>query len=153
MIQGRPTGKRERYYFETEKEAKKAAADRNRQITAFGSKSTLSDSDRVMAAECIKMLAPFEKTLYQATHFYRDFLEKTTSSITVTELCDRVATEFDRRLKDDEFRSNRHHESMHETIRKFRAKFGSVPIKVLEGTTIKAWLALEPLAVRAIRKC
>jgi hypothetical protein len=37
MIQGRPTGKRERYYFATEKEAKKAAADRNRQIAAFGS--------------------------------------------------------------------------------------------------------------------
>ena len=28
MIAGRPTGKRERYYFGTEKEAKKAAADR-----------------------------------------------------------------------------------------------------------------------------
>jgi hypothetical protein len=37
MIQGRPTGKRERFYFATEKEAKKAAADRNRQIAAFGS--------------------------------------------------------------------------------------------------------------------
>jgi hypothetical protein len=91
MIQGRPTGKRERFYFETEKDAKKAAADRNRQISSFGSQNTLSDSDRVMAAECIKMLTPFGKTLYQATHFYRDHLEKTTTSITVAELCDRVA--------------------------------------------------------------
>jgi integrase len=148
MIQGRPTGKRERFYFETETEAKKAVADRNRQIAAFGSQNTLSDSDRVMAAECIKMLAPFGKTLYQATHFYRDYLEKTTTSITVSELCDRVTGEFDRRLKGNEFRSNRHHISMNETIRKFRAKFGSVPIKTLKGTTIKAWLALEPLAVK-----
>jgi hypothetical protein len=148
MIQGRPTGKRERFYFETETEAKKAVADRNRQIAAFGSQNTLPDSDRVMAAECIKMLIPFGKTLYQATHFYRDYMEKTTTSITVNELCDRVAKEFDRRLKDKEFRSNRHHISMNETIRKFRAKFGSVPIKTLKGTTIKAWLALEPLAVK-----
>jgi integrase len=148
MIQGRPTGKRERFYFETETEAKKAVADRNRQIAAFGSQNTLSDCDRVMAAECIKMLAPLGKTLYQATHFYRDYLEKTTTSITVDELCDRVAAEFDRRLKDNEFRSNRHHISMNETIRKFRAKFGDVPIKTLKGTTIKAWLALEPLAVK-----
>jgi integrase len=148
MIQGRPTGKRERFYFETEKDAKKAVDDRNRQIAAFGSQNTLSDSDRVMAAECIKMLAPFGKTLYQATHFYRDFLEKTTTSITVTELCDRVAKEFDRRLKDGEFRSNRHHKSMGETIRKLSEKFGSVQIKILKGTTIKAWLALLPLAVK-----
>jgi hypothetical protein len=37
---------------------------------------------------------------------------------------------------------------MNETIKKFRVKFGSVPIKTLKGTTIKAWLALEPLAVK-----
>jgi hypothetical protein len=65
MIQGRPTGKRERYYFESETDAKKAVADRNRQIAAFGSQTTLPDSDRVMAAECIKMLIPFGKTLYK----------------------------------------------------------------------------------------
>jgi hypothetical protein len=54
MIQGRPTGKRERFYFETETEAKKAVADRNGQIAAFGSQNTLPDYDRVMAAEGIR---------------------------------------------------------------------------------------------------
>ena len=87
MIEGRPIGKRERYYFASEKEAKKTAADRNRQIAAFGSQTSLTDTDRVMSAECIKMLAPFGKTLYDATHFYRDYLEKTTSSVSVAELC------------------------------------------------------------------
>ncbi len=29
---------------------------------------------------------------------------------------------------------------MNETIKKFRTKFGRVPIKTLTGTTIKAWL-------------
>jgi hypothetical protein len=51
LIQGRPTGKRERYYFEPEKEAKKAAATRNLQITAFGLQTTLSDSYILMQAE------------------------------------------------------------------------------------------------------
>ena len=77
---------RERHYFENEKDAKKAAADRNRQITAFGSQTALPDADRLMAAECIKILSPFGKTLYDATNFYRDYLEKTSSSITVSKL-------------------------------------------------------------------
>jgi hypothetical protein len=71
-----------------------------------------------------------------------DHLEKASSSVTVGELCDRVATEFNRRLKNQES-SQRHYTSMRETLKRFRAKFDSVPIKVLRGTTIKAWLALE----------
>ena len=100
-----------------------------------------------MAAECIKMLAPFGKTLYDAARFYRDHLEKTSFFITVGELSDRVATEFDRRLKNEES-SQRHYTSMRETLKRFRAKFDSVPIKVLKGTTVKAWLGLEPLSVK-----
>lgn len=48
-IEGRPTGRRERYYFKTEKEAKKGAADRNNQIVAFGSQVALPETERVMA--------------------------------------------------------------------------------------------------------
>jgi Histidine kinase-, DNA gyrase B-, and HSP90-like ATPase len=36
-IEGRPKGRRERFYFKTEKAAKKGASDRNNQIAAFGS--------------------------------------------------------------------------------------------------------------------
>src|ERR1700722_2737627 len=100
MIQGRPTGKRERYYFGTEKEAKKAAADRNRQLAAFGSQSVLSDTERVMAAECIKMLAPFGKTLYDATHSFLE-IEKTETSVAVSELCQVVREEFAFRLANE----------------------------------------------------
>ena len=63
-IEGRPKGKRERYYFQTEKEAKKAAADRNIQIAAFGTQNLLGDTERVMAAECLKLLEPYGKTLF-----------------------------------------------------------------------------------------
>jgi hypothetical protein len=76
LIQGRPTGKRERYYFANEKDAKKAAADRNRQITRFRFATALPDADRVMAAECIEMLSPFGKTPYDVTNFYRGYWAK-----------------------------------------------------------------------------
>src|ERR1700722_12521951 len=139
MIQGRPTGKRERYYFANEKDAKKAAADRNRQITAFGSQTALPDADRVMAAECIKMLAPFGKTLYDATHFYRDYLEKTSTSKTVAELCKLVREEFVFRLA-NEGTTLRHKRTMDSELKKFEARFGDSLINTLSGNEIKKWL-------------
>jgi hypothetical protein len=68
-IEGRPKGRRERFYFKTEKAAKKGASDRNNQIAAFGSQVALPETERVMAAECIKLLSPYGKTLYDAVHF------------------------------------------------------------------------------------
>jgi hypothetical protein len=143
MIQGRPTGKRERYYFRTEKKAKKAAADRKRQVTAFGSQTALPEAERVMAAECIKMLALFGKTLYDAAHFYRDHLEKTSSSITVAKLCEIIAAEFEKRLANGGA-TLRHKRTMDSCLKKFQGRFGSSPIKTLSGTEIKEWLAAIP---------
>jgi integrase len=147
MIQGRPTGQRERYYFATKKEAKKAAADRNRQIAAFGTKTALPDADRVMAAECIKMLAPFGKTLYDATHFYRDYLEKTNNSLAVAEFAALVRAEFDLRVADKNA-SLRHRNTMFEALKKLEARFGSIPVKTISGTEIREWIAKEPWAVK-----
>jgi integrase len=65
----------------------------------------------------------------------------------VSELCDRVAQEFERRLKDEEA-SLRHFTSMKETLKRFRAKFGDVPVKTIEGNEIKGWLSQEPLAIK-----
>jgi hypothetical protein len=143
MIQGRPTGKRERYYFATEKKAKKAAADRNRQLTAFGSQTTLPEAERVMAAECIKMLVPFGKTLYDATHFYRNFLREETSSISVTKLCEIVGEEFEKRLSNGGA-TLRHKRTMDSCLKKFEARFGASPIKTLTGAEIKEWLPALP---------
>jgi integrase len=146
-IEGRPTGRRERYYFKTEKEAKKGAADRNNQIVAFGSQVALPETERVMAAECIKLLSPYGKTLYDAVHFYRNHLERQASSIFIGELCDRISSEFQRRLDNREI-SQRHFTSMKETLKKFRTRFAETPVKLLEGLEVKSWLATEPLAVK-----
>src|SRR6516165_8029611 len=121
-IEGRPTGKRERYYFFTEKQAKRAAADLNNQIAAFGTQNTLSDTERVMAGECIRMLAPYGKSLYEAVHFYRDHLDRLASSVSVRALCERVGDEFERRLATGEI-SVRHATSMKETLKKFCLRF------------------------------
>jgi hypothetical protein len=134
-IEGRPTGRRERYYFKTEKEAKKGAADRNNQIVAFGSQVALPETERVMAAECIKLLSPYGKTLYDAVHFYRNQLERQASSISIGELCDRVSSEFQRRLDNREI-SQRHFTPMKETLKKFRTRFAETPVKLLEGQEV-----------------
>jgi hypothetical protein len=68
-VEGRPAGKRERYYFASEKEAKTAAWDLNNQIAAFGTQNKLSDTERVMAGECIRLLESYGKTLYDAVQF------------------------------------------------------------------------------------
>jgi integrase len=146
-IEGRPTGKRERYYFVTEKEAKIATRNLNDQIATFGTKTSLTDSQRVMAAECIELLRPYAKSLYEAVHFYRDHLDRQASSIAVIGLCERVGAEFERRLAAKEI-SVRHNTSMRETLKKFAARFGDRHLKLLSGAEIKAWLATEPLAVK-----
>ncbi len=146
-IEGRPKGKRERFYFKTEKEAKKGAADQNNQIAAFGTQVALPETERVMAAECIRLLVPYNKSLYDAVHFYRDHLDRQSSSISVAELCDRVTDEFQRRLEHKEI-SQRHFTSMKETLKKFRARFDGTPVKILQGLEVKSWLSTEKLAVK-----
>jgi integrase len=37
---------------------------------------------------------------------------------------------------------------MRETLKKFSARFGDFPIKLLQGAEVKAWLASQPLAVK-----
>ena len=146
-IEGRPTGKRERYYFVTEKEARAAARNLNDQIAAFGTRTSLTDTQRVMAAECIEMLRPYEKSLYDATHFLRDSLDRLASSGSVRALCDRVGAEFERRLATKEI-SPRHAESMRETLRKFERRFGDETLARLTAHGIKTWLSSLDLAVK-----
>jgi integrase len=146
-VEGRPAGRKERYYFVTEKEARAAAADLNAQIAAFGTQTLLTDEERVTAAACLRILQPYGRSLYDAVHFYRDHLDRLASSVTVAELCVWVASEFERRLKVDEI-SQRHFTSMRETLKKFESQFGTFHVKFLSGAEIKAWIASLPLAVK-----
>jgi integrase len=146
-IEGRPSGVRHRYFFASEKEAKVAAADRNRQLTTFGSEAPLSFRDRTMAIDCIHQLAPFGKNLYEAVEFFKQHLSRQLTSVTVAALCDRILTEFDRRVDAKEI-SAKHRDGMKETLKKFRARFSDAHVKLLKGEAIEAWLAEQPLAVK-----
>jgi integrase len=146
-VEGRPTGQRERYYFATEKEARRAMLDLNNQIAAFGTQNNLTDAERVMSAECIKLLAPYGKTLYDAAHFLRDHLDRLATSVSVRAVCERVRAEFERRHAAGEI-SRPHALNMRETLRKFEGRFGDTPVKLLDGAEVKAWLASEPLSVK-----
>jgi integrase len=138
---------RKQFWFATEKEAKKDAADRNQQRSAYGSQMNLDSSLRFEALKAANLLQPFGKSILDAVNFYTAHLAKMTSSITVGELCDRVAFEFARRKASVEA-STRHYTSMTETLRRFKEKFHASHIKLLDGSEIKAWLSETPWATK-----
>jgi integrase len=100
----------------------------------------LDSSLRFEALKAANLLQPFGKSILDAVNFYTAHLAKLTSSITVGELCDRVAVEFARRKASGEA-STRHYTSMTETLRRFKEKFHASHIKLLDGSEIKAWLS------------
>jgi hypothetical protein len=69
-IVGFPHGKRTQYFFKTEKEARQAGADRNAEITAHGTKVSLSPVDRMRAINATERLAPFGKNIDDAVGWY-----------------------------------------------------------------------------------
>jgi len=75
-------GYRERHWYHDKKAAKQAAEDRNAELAAFGSNLSLADAHRLEAAECIKRLLPFNKSLTDATNFYLKHLNNQKTSIT-----------------------------------------------------------------------
>ena len=144
-------GKRKQYWFSTKKEAKKDADDRNQERTAYGSKINLDADARFEAAKAANLLKPYGKTILDAVQFYLEYLDKQTTSITASELCVRVLSEFERRLAAGEIRK-KHYTSMLETVRKFRGHFAERQIKLIDGTEVKAWLATLPLAVKTRKR-
>jgi integrase len=139
--------KRVQLWFRSEKEAKAAAANRNAEIKAHGTQVSLSPVDRMQAIAAAEKLAPYGKSILEAADFFIAHLDRLASSISAADLCERVGSEFERRLAAKEI-STRHASSMRETLKKFSARFGDSPIKLLQGAEVKAWLASQPLAVK-----
>ena len=80
-IVGFPHGKRTQYFFRTEKEARQSAADRNAEITAYGTRVALSPVDRMRAINATERLAPFGKTIDEAVDHFIGYLKSRESSI------------------------------------------------------------------------
>ena len=139
--------KRVQLWFRSEKEAKVAAANRNAEIKAHGTQVSLSPVDRMQAIAAAEKLAPYGKSILEAADFFIAHLDRLASSISAADLYERVGSEFERRLAAKEI-STRHASSMRETLKKFSARFGDSPIKLLQGAEVKAWLASQTLAVK-----
>ena len=146
---GFTSGKRKQYWFHTEKEAKQAAADRNSEITAYGTQVTLSAAERMRAFNAAERLSSHGKTLDDATEFYLNHLNK--SPISLSTLTKQVRAEFKRRLENNEA-STRHRESMENALRKLETHFGNRPIAEISTSEIRAWLLGLPIAAKTRNK-
>src|SRR5260221_209404 len=146
MIHRRSHGKRERIYFETEKEAKREAFARNQKIDAHGTTVKLTPEEQIFAQACMSELARVGKTLRDATdYFLMDFGRP--PAMSGNELMDRILEEYQRRLAVGEI-SRRHLETARETMHKFRQQFGQTAIDKITAGEIKEWLSDLPLAIK-----
>jgi integrase len=151
-IEGWPNGKRKRYYFQAQEQARKAAEDRNNQLISFGVGEVMPESDRLMALECIRMTRERGHSLYEATHLACSIWDRQETSITVEELCKRVTVYYNKlALQDPSKKGNT--DFMNYVARKFGAAFGTRAIKTLDGSEIRTWLEGEDLSAKTRTNC
>jgi integrase len=87
FVESRINGKRERLSFDTKAQAKAYADARNVEILNEGIQhATFSAAQRILAQECADKLAPFGKTLRDATDFLLEHLRNAARSCTATQL-------------------------------------------------------------------
>ncbi|HXO95773.1 MAG TPA: hypothetical protein VN857_04250, partial [Chthoniobacterales bacterium] len=96
FIEGWTDGKRKRFYFKSEEEAKESAKRRNEEIAAFGSRYAISDEDRQELILVRKLLLPGE-SLVDVVRAYADKRDKTVASVSVKDFCATVLAEYERR--------------------------------------------------------
>ena len=144
MIVGYPSGRRERYYYKTESEAKKAAADRNAEILAHGAQLALPPEIRREASICLSRLQPFGKTLTDAVDFFLGHEAQVVASVSVKEFTREIIAEFERRSAKREVTAA-HAARMKQTATKLAQAFGDdTPIKSITGLQIKDWITGLP---------
>jgi integrase len=150
-IVGFVNGKRTQFWFKSEKGAKAAAADKNAEITAYGTQVALSAADRVRAINATERLASFGKTIDDAVNFYLTHLSYLSSSVPFSALATQVRSEFKRRVEANEV-SERHVESLNETLKKLEAKFGERLVSEIRVEEVREWLVGLKLAAKTRNK-
>jgi integrase len=144
-------GDRKQYWFSTEKEAKEDAADRNGEMQAYGTKVNLDSETRLEAFRNAERLKPHGKDVTHAVDYYLDHLKQESASVPFSELASQVRTEFARRVKANEV-SDRHAESLRETLKKLEVRFGEKLISEIATKDLHAWLLGLPLAAKTRNK-
>lgn len=134
-LNGYPRGRREQFWFKTETLAKKAANEKNAEITATGTQDQLPYALRIGALEGNRQLAPYGKTITDAVNFYLKQLKLTERSITVRALA-KEYLEFQRVHK----RSKEHQTDLRGRFARFCLTFGDRLAHELTPAEIEQWL-------------
>jgi integrase len=143
-------GKRQRLFFEDEKSAKAKLKELTKKTRKEGEDAlALSHDFRVLAAKCSERLKPFGKTLWDATEFYLEHLERTKDSVFVS-----VAAADYQESKKRAKLSATHLDDIRLRLGRFVAAFGNRPIKGIVAGEIESWLhelALSPQSINNYR--
>jgi hypothetical protein len=85
-IVGFKDGKRKQFWYKTQEDAEKAAADLNAEIAAYGTQVSLSSVDRLRAITAADRLQAYGKTIEDAVNFYIAHLDQLNASIPFSKL-------------------------------------------------------------------
>ena len=108
------------------------ASDCDKRLTAAGASLTQVTD---LYLECAPKLAPFGKTIREATDFYIKYLREAERSITVSALVDEFLG-YQEWLK----RSNRHRGDLKERLGRFSEMFGDRPMRTITTSENERWL-------------
>jgi integrase len=143
-------GKRQRLFFKDEKSAKGKLKELTKKTRKEGEDAlALSHDFRVLAAKCSEHLKSFGKTLWDATEFYVEHLERTKDSVFVS-----VAAADYQESKKRAKLSPKHLDDIRLRLGRFVATFGNRPIKGIVASEIESWLhelALAPQSINNYR--
>ncbi|HLJ91399.1 MAG TPA: tyrosine-type recombinase/integrase [Candidatus Angelobacter sp.] len=136
-------GKRVRRFFETKQEAENFVEEIRITVENLGLRATEIDQRfHVMALECHDILAPYSKTLADATHFYRNHLNAVQQSCTVEALIGSFLPH-----KEAEGVGQRYRKDVRNRLKRFQKQFGQRIVATIHTLECDDWL--RSLAVGA----
>jgi integrase len=147
VIEGlRVNGKRKRLFFTTKQKADEEFTRLKIKRRKEGENALrISDALRITALECEQKLAPFGKTIQDATEFYVHYLQQALRSISVSELIEDYLA-IQKRLK----RSQPHIKDLQQRLGRFKEDFGELPLRTITTKDLESWLHELKLSAQSI---
>ena len=135
------SGKRVRRFFPTKQEAQVFVDEIQIMTENLGTRATEIDQRlHVMALECHDLLAPYGKSLADATHFYRRHLEAVEKSCLLNELIVSFLES-----KEAEGSRHRYRKDLRNRLGRFQRQFGQRTVATISTRECDDWLKNLPL--------
>lgn len=150
-VVGYVDGQRKQYWFATEKEAKKEAAWRNKEIEAYGTKLNVSSELRLEATRADDLLKGTGLSILDTVRIalkHRDLLVR---SKPFAAFAQEYRQEIASRLASSSLRP-RAAESLRETLKRLETYFGETILAEITPQSLTAWLSEMPLALRSKKR-